>query len=867
MPKMKVSGKNVRLQLTADESHDNWTKRVSWWKWGMAAILFTMTLGIYQKVFTHYFVNYDDETYFFANRFVQNGLTRDGIKWAFTTNHACNWHPLTWISHMMDFQIFEIWFKGILGNPVMDLRFAGISPVGPHVVNVLFHLANVVLLFFVLTRMTKSMWKSAFVSALFAIHPLHVESVAWVAERKDVLSTFFWILTMWAYVRYSERAKATWYDKGFSSLFIFLGTVCLAGGVVKLGIGVLSNIVPFLTPEVGWYAGSAAGVIVGIAVTLRLTKYPIDALVQWYDKGFSSLVNFLGATGLAGGAVKLGLDQLSRRMTFITPEIGWYAGAAVGVLVGILVTRRLVKYPANALVLLFLALGLLAKPMLVSLPLVLLMLDYWPLKRVQSRDELVFSERDPSAGVSVEPVKQYTLGALILEKIPLVFVVIGSCAATYWAQNSGGAVRSFQEFPWPVRFDNAFVAYIVYLRKMFLPYDLAVLYPHQTTHIPPSEIAGCVFLLVVMTIIALLAALSVIRKVPYVGVGWLWYMVTLFPVIGIVQVGDQALADRYTYVPLLGIFFIIAWGVPELMKWIFPGPNEAGTRTAVLAIAAGIVVCACCVKTFLQLDTWQDTNTLFENAIAVTKQNYTAENNLGTVLISEQDDPAHLDKAIEHLTNAIKIKPDSEQAYDNRGVAYAQSNPPRMDDAIKDFSKALEIKADYAEAHNNLANALLMRGHTDDAIQHYQIAVKLNPDYTDALHNLGCTLGDRAQMLLSSNKPADKQQGEQLMDEAIKDIAHAVSLDERSPGTQSDLAKMQVMAGQYDEAIEHCNKAIEIAPNFPKPYEVLSVAYFKKGDFDNAWQAVHKCQDLGGQVAPGLLSELNSLKQEPPRQP
>lgn len=369
--------------------------------------------GAYWGVKDNEFVNYDDDEYVTQNSHVQAGLTSEGIVWAFTTTHAANWHPLTWLSHMFDYQLF------------------GPNPQGHHLTSLLLHILNSILLFLVLRRMTDALWQSAFVAVLFALHPLHVESVAWVAERKDILSTFFWILTMWAYVRYVERPGSTRY----------------------------------------------------LMVALPL------------------------------------------------------------------------------------ALGLMAKPMLVTLPFVLLLLDIWPLGRIDlseygdaSRDK---RDKRPRTGI--------VLMRLAKEKIPLFALVAASCLVTFAAQRSGGAVQPMESLPFMDRVVNAIVSYFLYIEKMVWPTDMAFFYPYPVHTLPLWQPLGAGLLLLVITVLVIRTA----RRKPFLLVGWFWYLGTLIPVIGLVQVGGQAMADRYTYVPYIGLFMVVAWGVPASLGSGAPGNSSS----------------------------------------------------------------------------------------------------------------------------------------------------------------------------------------------------------------------------------------------------------------------------------------------------
>ena len=472
----------------------------------ISLLLIAATLVVFWQVTGHGLLAYDDDVYITDNLCVQDGLTRDAIQWAFVTRLNANWHPLTWISHMVDYELYEL------------------DPLGHHLTSLLLHMANVVFLFLVLRRMTKSLWKSGFVAALFAIHPLHVESVAWVSERKDVLSTLFWIFTMWAYIRYTER--------------------------------------------------------------------PI----------------------------------LSRQL----------------------------------LVVAVFALGLMAKPMLVTLPFVLLLLDYWPLRRLKQ------------AGAKARDLALSAFD-LVWEKIPLFALAVASSIVTYQAQQTGGTVAAFDKLPFSVRAANALVAYVGYIGKMIWPRGLCALYPHREGGLPEWQVIGAGLLLVCVTVFVILMG----RRRPYLAVGWLWYVGTLVPVIGLVQVGEQAMADRYTYVPLIGLFIMIAWGIPDVL-----GRGDAETRRrgdvavpaegfrdrVVLPAVAAAVIGAFMVCSWIQVGYWQDDLSLFRHATEVTKDNYIAHANVGTALASR----GRTEQASEEFREAIRIQPDAPKPHYNLAVMLYQ---------------------------------------------------------------------------------------------------------------------------------------------------------------------------------------------------
>ena len=556
----------------------------------MCIFLAITTIAIYWQVNNHEFVGFDDNEYVTENRHVQTGLTSGNVTWAFTTFHAGNWHPLTWISHMLDCQLF------------------GLKPGFHHLMNLFFHLANTILLFLILQRMTKAPWQSAFVAVIFAIHPLHVESVAWVAERKEVLSAFFWMLTMGAYVFYVEKQELKRY---FLSIFFF-------------------------------------------------------------------------------------------------------------------------------------ALGLMAKPMLVTLPFVLLLLDFWPLCRLQT-EKLLISEDKQSEDL-LEPrskkkgrrksatktehtnntetqTRQHSSVAhIVLEKIPFFVLSLASSMITYTAQQKGGAVGSLKSFPLPTRIANALVSYCAYIWKTIWPENLAVLYPHPGM-LPAWEIVGVVFLLGITTFLIIKAR----KGYPYLTTGWLWYLGTLVPVIGLVQVGVQGMADRYTYVPLIGIAIIVAWGAPELLKkWRY--------RRIAFAAMAAITLCIFSFVTWRQVQYWQDSVTLFTRTVTVTTDNPIMQNNLGNAL----EDQGRLDEAIAHYTEALRIDPGLADSYNNIGLALTKLG--KSDEATTNFLKAIKISPNYAAAHYNLGTVLASQGKLDEAVYHFRESIRIKPDYAKAYNNLGNVL-------------------------------------------------------------------------------------------------------------------------------
>ena len=533
----------------------------------IVSLLVLATLIVYWDVQHHGFVNYDDGKYITDNVHVKEGLTWDGFRWAFTTTHANFWHPLTWLSHMLDCQLF------------------GLNGGGHHLSGLFFHLANTALLFMVLLRMTHAVWQSTFVAALFALHPLHVESVAWAAERKDVLSSFFWILTMGAYVSYVERPTTNRY----------------------------------------------------------------------------------------------------------------------------------------LLVVLCFILGLMAKPMLVTLPFVLLLLDYWPLGRFtrQSRNSSIQHDK---MGPNLK--RHFERGVRLLnEKIPLLILAVAASAVAFIAQDAGGATKSLALFPIEARLANVLLSYVAYLGKTFWPSNLAVFYPHAGTSSTISQVAVAGFLLLLFSVCAIRFA----RSHPYFLVGWLWYLGTLVPVIGLVQVGDHGMADRYTYVPLVGIFMALAWGLPALLKgWLHGRTALAATLPVFFAM---LMVCS-----WYQVGHWQNSRTLFEHALRVRQPSPLAHTDLGVALVEE----GNLDQAVWHYTQALRINPAYLGARVNLGSALARQG--KHDEAIAHYEQALQSKPELAEGHFNMANALTAINKLDAAISHYREAIRIAPNDPDMHNNLGIAL-------------------------------------------------------------------------------------------------------------------------------
>jgi len=515
----------------------------------IGVILAAWTLLLFHPVQHYGFVTLDDGGFVFKNVRLQSGLTADGIRWAFSTTHTGNWHPLTWLTLLVDHEIF------------------GLYPGGYHWTNLILHLGAVVLLFLALNRMTGQVWAAALAALLFGIHPLRVESVAWISERKDVLCALFWMLTLWTYARYAEKST-------------------------------------------GWrYAAVTA--------------------------------SFVAA--------------------------------------------------------------LLSKPMAVTLPLILLLLDFWPLRRLASF-RFGWTEAWP----------------LLREKIPLL--ILSAAAALLAMPAQGRAVSSFDFLPLSTRAANAVLSFVRYLQSTFWPSGLAVFYPYDRSFSLPEVTAAAVLIAAISTL-----AWRARAKAPYLLVGWIWYLLTLLPVIGLIQVGEQARADRYTYLPHVGIILMAVWGISS---WA-----ARSERLRRIAFGMGLAVAGLLsILTWVQLDAWRDGESLFRHAIAATKGNYFAHNNLGLALMQQ----GRYDEAEASFTKALEISPRYASAYSNRGNSYTARG--RFRDAIADYDCAIRIRPDFADAHYNLGIALLNLRDLARAQSHLQKALEYEPDMADAHNNLGVVL-------------------------------------------------------------------------------------------------------------------------------
>lgn len=615
--------------------------------WALAVALVPLTLAVFHPLRGFQFVSWDDPFYVTENPHVLAGLTGDGVRWALTAGAEFYWHPLTWLSHMLDVQVFGLW--------------AG----GHHLVNLGLHLATSLLLLAALYRMTGALGRSAFVAAVFAVHPLHVESVAWVAERKDVLSGLGWALTLCAYTLYMRRPG-------------------------------------------GWRWGL---VVAGFAV------------------------------------------------------------------------------------------GLMAKPMIVTLPVALLLLDVWPLRRLETA-----AGGDRPAGLA-RGVR--ALLPLVREKTLLFALALLAGGATFLYQYHAAAVRSLDTFPLSARLGNALVSYATYLRSTVWPSGLAGFYPYPRT-LPWATVAGAAVLLLGVS-----ALVWRVRRHRYMVVGWLWFLVTLLPVIGVIQVGDQAMADRFMYVPIVGLLLMAAWGLPDLGRAL--GVERWAGRTGAAAGGAALASLAVLALAWVasgQVSHWRDSEALWRRAAAVTRDNQRAHANLG-ILYANQ---GRVDEAVAELSEAVRIVPGAADLHNRLGALRLQQG--RVQEAREAFARAVGLWPHYADAHNNLGSALEREGRLADAVAQYREAVRLRPDYAVARDNLATALA-----------------GQGLLDEAVREGQEAVRVAPGFVQARNNLGLILVGAGRPREAIEQYEAALRIAPDYAVARANLAGAYGLVGRFEEASQA------------------------------
>jgi tetratricopeptide (TPR) repeat protein len=731
----------------------------------VCVLLSVATLATFWPIIHHEFIDFDDPDYITENPHVLSGLSWENVAWAFTTSHAANWHPVTWLSHMLDVQLF------------------GVQPGWHHLINLLFHTANACLLFLLLERITGAQWRSALVAALFALHPLHVESVVWASERKDVLSTFFFMLTLLAYAKYVEQKTESRKQKA---------------EVIEHGSRFQLSAFCFL-------------------------------LSAWY-------------------VLALGLFTL----------------------------------------------GLMSKPMLVTLPFVLLLLDYWPLDRLQFRDGLKPGVAQ-SSGFQIQGSR---FAHILLEKVPFLALAVASSAVTFHIQREAGAVDASPDSSFESNLGNALVSYIRYISKTLWPVDLAFFYPRPLAW-PAWQICLAAAALTALT----LGAIRVARRRPSVLVGWFWFAGTLVPVIGLVQVGAQSMADRYTYIPAIGLFIALVW--------LLPGATPGWPRRKALFAPAAVIIilAALAVATRIQAGYWRSARQLYEHAVAVIKDNAPAHNNLGTMFLRQGDwaeaerhfsiavhsdesllEPrlnwglvlAHqgryaeavfavtngmsrphvkvynrvgdilaqagrLEEAAGRYSAALALEPDDFEAHDSLAIVLVRQK--RFDAAIAQFEVALQLRPNSAGVHRDLAGALNEAGRLDEAITQFSEAVRLDPGDMLSRENIGMILG---------------RQGKTA--EAAAQFTAALQL---KPDAQAHyyLALALVVLARPQQAMEHYRQAAALKPDWPDPLNDLAwiLATSPSADLRNASEAVRLAQracQLNGRKEARFLGTLDAAYAE-----
>jgi tetratricopeptide (TPR) repeat protein len=624
-----------------------------WATIAVCALLLAAVAAVFGQTVGYEFVNYDDDLYVSENPRISAGLSGAAVVRAFTESHAFNWHPLTTLSHLLDCQIY------------------GLRPGGHHLTNVLLHAAVAILLFLVVQRMTGAIWPSAFVAAAFAVHPLRVESVAWIAERKDLLSGLFFVLTLGAYVRYAA-CRSSW------------------------------------------------------------MRYA--ALIAVY------------------------------------------------------------------------ALGLLAKPMLVTLPLVLLLLDYWPL-RANGRTT-------SAAGNAPQPAcADASIGHLLLEKIPLFVLAAGSCLVTLLVQRE--ALESIERFSLPIRIGNALVAYAVYLRQLFWPIDLAVLYPHPGKHLSLWAVGGAVLLLLAISAAVWIGR----RRHPYLIVGWLWYLVMLVPVIGLIQVGVQSHADRYTYLPQIGLLLALTWAARDLLA---RRPNGRWIACA----GAGLILAALLAIAIRQTMYWHDSETLWRHTLACESRIVQAHNQLGIVL----DKKGQIDPAFEQFQAAIEVDPRYARAYSNLGFVWQQKG--QVAEAIACYQRSLQIEPRFAQAHCNWSDTLIKMGRFDEAMDHCRQALELDP------RNIAAQIAMAKLLQRAERWP-----------EALLHAEAAEALNPRNAEVYNNQGIILRKLGRLPESIACYHKAIELKPDYDEAYNNMANALSQAGQLEEAMASYRRALQINPRLA------------------
>jgi len=642
--------------------------------------LATISLAVFGQTIRYQFVNFDDDLYVYNTPAIQSGLTLKGIAAAFINQHAHNWHPLTTISHMLDCQLY------------------GLNAGGHHATNVILHTIAVLLLFWVLEQMTGAIWRSALVAALFAVHPLHVESVAWVSERKDILSAVFFFLMLLAYSRYARAP---------------------------------------------------------------------------------SVIRYLA-------------------------------------------------------VLVLFAAGLMSKPMLVSAPIILLLLDYWPLRRFEQPSLIKGKTKASESDKQRRKIRR-----LYLEKIPLFVLSAAACILTFVLQKrTAGAIPPLP-FLW--RIQNAFVSYVIYVWKTLWPARLAVFYPH-----PNDTLAFWEVIFAILLLLAITAAVIVFRKQrPYLLTGWFWYLIMLIPVIGIIQVGEQGHADRYTYLPYVGLFVAVVWfaiGVATVRR--------SKPRVAVITGAAVSIILALAWVAFVQTSYWRNSEALWTHALAVTSDNDVAHNNLGYLC----NDRGDLDQAISHFESAVRIRSGKRDPHYDLASAFVQMNlgdalarKGRSDEAMVHYDEAIRLQPNYGDAYYNRGTVLFAKGRVDEAIADWAKALEMHPNDADAHTSLGNALLQKSSLR-----------------EAIAQYVTALALAPEDPHSRNNLA--WVLATASDSSIRDGPKAVGFAQEAvqlsggrePLFLRTLAAAYAESGRFSEAIAVAQQAVGIANmQAKPDMAKRLN----------
>jgi len=665
----------------------------------ISCLLALAVFAVFGQTIRHQFINFDDDVCVYDNAVVTRGLSLDGVRWAFTHSQAGIWQPLTTLSHMLDCQLY------------------GLHAGGHHFTNVILHTVAAVLLFLAFQRMTNATWLSAFVAALFAIHPLRVESVAWIAERKDVLSGLLFVLTLWAYGGYAARPS----------------------------------------------------------------------------------------------------------------------------------------WPRYAFVYVSFALGLLAKPMLVTLPFVLLLLDYWPLNR-WPRVNFQVSGGTATPGGNYGPsaaVRQTSLSALIAEKIPLLVLACASAAVTFHTQSEAGAIKPVTDLALPWRLANAAVSYSIYIVQMIFPHALAPYYPLRVKGLPLPEIVAAVVALLLITG----AVICLRRRFPYLAVGWFWYLGMLVPVIGLVQVGDAGHADRYTYLPQIGLYLLVVWGAADLCR-------THGWSRSLLRITAVAAFVALFVAASVQTAHWRDSISLWSHTLTCTSANPLAHYNLGHALEAD----GRPGEAIQQFERVLQLAPDYADAYSDMGVASAKLG--QSEKSVQYLERALQIEPNNAQARYNLGNALITQGKLNEGLWYCERALPLLPDNADAHNNVGLAwarLGqwdkavehyERALRIEPGDANTHCYLGNALfaqgkLREASQQYEQARRLDPEYPDAWNNLGVVLAAEGKLPDALEHFEQALKLNPDYADAHRNLGKALSAQGRWNDALRHLERTIQLRPDDAEG----------------